>query len=260
MQEGAKASVPLQDCGHAEHIKLQSHTRTAPICSLYVALGWFDEVGYGCMSIKAGHTLNVNRSDFPVLGLSCVQFPLTFLSNLSTSVACSILRSRSSFCISLIHATRLMYGLWLVLRSIPGSLSDFSISANRKSPPPRLPLSFSPVLSRSLRRFLEKFSLSRLLCLLSLEPIVLFSHRCRRSLYCSSDTKGPAHDQPLFFCQQMLLSGWYRKQRRAVWRCVAPWIRCRTTRYHSLIYYQLSHAPVAGLSVLFLPPPRATCA
>lgn len=67
-----------------------------------------------------------------------------------------------------------MYGLWLVLRSIPGSLSDFSMRANRKSPPPRLPLSLSPVPSRSLRRFLEKFSLSRLLCRLSLEPMVVF--------------------------------------------------------------------------------------
>lgn len=123
------------------------------------------------------HSANVcvNRSDLTVLRRSCVHFPLTFLSNLSTSVACSILRSRSSFWISLIHATRLVYGLWLVFRSIPGSLSDFSISANRKSPPPRLPLSPSPALSRSLRRFLEKFSLSRLLCLLSLEPMVFFS-------------------------------------------------------------------------------------
>jgi len=105
---------------------------------------------------------------------------LTFLSNRSTSVACSVLRSRSSFWMSLIHATRLMYGLWLVLRSIPGSLSVFNISANRKSPPPppRLVLSLSPEPSRSLRRFLEKSSLSRLLCLLSLEPIVLFFYRC----------------------------------------------------------------------------------
>lgn len=94
-----------------------------------------------------------------------------------------------------------MYGLWLVLRSIPGSLSDFSMRANRKSPPPRLPLSLSPVPSRSLRRFLEKFSLSRLLCRLSLEPMVVFFafFLCECVCVCCSfkriSARGQTHDQ-----------------------------------------------------------------
>ncbi len=185
-QEEIKTPAALQDFWTC-----RAHQAASPACSPSVALGccedvWLHDEHQSRLKAEV-HTLYVNRSDFPVLRPGCVQFLLTFLSNFSTSVACSILRSRSSFCISLIHATLLMYGLWLVLRSIPGSLSDFSISANRKSPPPRLPLSLSPVLSRSLRRFLEKFSLSRLLCLLSLEPMVLFFYRCRRRLCCSSD-------------------------------------------------------------------------
>lgn len=104
----------------------------------------------------------------------CRATSLTFLSNFSTSVACSSLRSRSSFWISRIQVTRRTYGLWLVRRNIPGSLSDFSISdVNKKSPLPRLPLlSLSPVLSRCLRRLLEKLSLSRLFCRLRREPML----------------------------------------------------------------------------------------
>lgn len=165
--EHYSAPVPPLHFGYA--CKRLIHARTLSLIALC-------EMGKQCMPASAPQQALGQRccwqttSDFT---MPCAGFFLTFLSNLSTSVAWSILRSRSSFWISLIHATLLMYGLWLVLRSIPGSLSDLSISANRKSPPPRPPLSLSPALFRSLRRLLEKFSLSKLLCLLSLEPMVL---------------------------------------------------------------------------------------
>lgn len=97
--------------------------------------------------------------------------PLTFLSSLSTSAACSVFFSRRSLWISRIHATRLTYGLWLVLRSIPGSLSDLSIrEVNNKSLPP---FSLSGGLSFLGRLLLDSLlSKSRLLCLLNLEPII----------------------------------------------------------------------------------------
>lgn len=94
---------------------------------------------------------------------------LTFLNSLSTSVASSLFRSRRSFWISRTQATRLTYGLWLALLSIPGSLSDLSIRDVNKKSPLR---SLSPVLSRCFRRLLGKFSLSRLFCRLSLEPMI----------------------------------------------------------------------------------------
>lgn len=99
----------------------------------------------------------------------CMTFALTFLNSLSTSVASSIFLSRRSFWISRIQATRLTYGLWLALLSTPGSLSDLSIRDVNKKSPLR---SLSPVLSRCFRRLLEKFSLSRLFCRLSLEPMI----------------------------------------------------------------------------------------
>lgn len=99
---------------------------------------------------------------------------LTFRSSLSTSAACSVFCSRRSLWISRIHATRLTYGLWLLLRSIPGSLSDLSIrEVNKKSPPPLPPLlSLSPGGSFLGRLLLDNLlSRSRLLCLVNLEPI-----------------------------------------------------------------------------------------
>lgn len=99
----------------------------------------------------------------------CVTSALTFLNSLSTSVASSIFLSCRSFWISRIQATRLTYGLWLALLSTPGSLSVLSIRDVNKKSPLR---SLSPVLSRCFRRLLEKFSLSRLFCRLSLEPMI----------------------------------------------------------------------------------------
>ncbi|KAF3849138.1 hypothetical protein F7725_015635 [Dissostichus mawsoni] len=98
---------------------------------------------------------------------------------LSTSPACSIFCSRRSLWISWIHATLLTYGQWFVLRSVPGSLSDFSIrEVNKKSPL----LSLSPGLSFLWRLLLDTFvSKSRLLCLVNLEPITperMVSGRC----------------------------------------------------------------------------------
>lgn len=95
----------------------------------------------------------------------------TFLSSLSTPVACSVFCSWRRLWISRIHATRLTYGLWLVFRSIPGSLSDLSIrEVNKKSLPPLL--SPSPGLSCLWRLLLDNLlSKSTLLCLVNLEPI-----------------------------------------------------------------------------------------
>lgn len=96
---------------------------------------------------------------------------LTFLSSLSTSPACSVLCSRRSLWISRIHATRLTYGLWLDLRSIPGSLSDLSIrEVNKNSlPPPSLSAGLSFLGRLLLDSLLSK---SRLLRLLNLDPII----------------------------------------------------------------------------------------
>lgn len=95
----------------------------------------------------------------------------TFRSSLSTSAACSVFCSRRSRWMSRIHATRRTYGQGLLLRSIPGSLSDLSIrEVNKKSLPPLL----SPSAGASFRwRLLldNLLSKSRLLCLVNLEPI-----------------------------------------------------------------------------------------
>lgn len=99
----------------------------------------------------------------------CWTFALTFLNSLSTSVASSIFLSRRSFWISRTQATRLTYGLWFDLLRTPGSLSDLSIRDVNKKSPLR---SLSPVLSRCFRRLLEKVSVSRLFCRLSLEPMI----------------------------------------------------------------------------------------
>ena len=131
---------------------------------------------------------------------------LTFLSSRSTSVACSILCSRSSLWISRIHATRRTYGLRLFLRIIPGSLSDLSSSeVNKKSPPPLL--SPSPGASFLCRLLLDHLlSRSRLLCLVSLEPMSL--------LAVSGRAAGSGGERGFHTVQPKHLTGTYCEVRR----------------------------------------------